>query len=586
MAMSGNPIATPAGTPPKPPGESRRLRVLYTGSDERIVSLLEKIQFVAVARAAPSPDGRCPVLGPDRALLYDAVIVDHQPDDAHPVLVVESIKAQASRLPVLLLSQPDLQAVELAALDLGVETVSRSGAYQRRLVGALTRLHGQFALFAQQRALADREARLRRIVETLPQGIAVISESFSILAVNGVALELFGASTPIDVVGRNLTALVVPERRDDVVRALSEIVRGEQTTVRCDLVDARQNRRAVELSGVALGRDATGRHGLALVFREPSAALPDTADLDALAAELAASERRRAELETERETAARSSAATVHDLQAKLTAALMGRRDAESALARCRDAESALGHILTQERAAWEEIRTTQANALGHLQDELGRVRRLGEAGSLVTEVAPELDSLLRQLATTAADVQRSLASDDPRRAHAETLVSDVTEAAAIVRWLTVFCQRQARPLISADLNDAIRERETTLRQLAGPDIELELELGGTGSVAQHDGDLDRLLTALVVAARDVLPIGGALTMRTGLVEDVRANGGGADGQPAAHAVLEVAARGLRTATAHVPAPVDGLVRALGGSIGVEKQTARSTVIRVHLPLA
>src|SRR5690606_25479985 len=141
----------------------------------------------------------------------DAVIIDEQPGDAHPLQVLKSVKAQASDLPVIVLTSAGAAAIATAALELGADdTVLKTGIFRRRLIATLRRVHQRLDLTAQQIDTKTREERLRPIVENVATGIMVVAARGQVLAMNAAALHLFGATKPRDVVGRDFRQLVGP----------------------------------------------------------------------------------------------------------------------------------------------------------------------------------------------------------------------------------------------------------------------------------------------------------------------------------------------------------------------------------------
>jgi hypothetical protein len=69
------------------------LRVLYAGKDPLVWNLLTRCRSSRAEKATVSPDGVCPVRLPgaaDGGLKADAVVIDEQPGEAHPLQVVKS----------------------------------------------------------------------------------------------------------------------------------------------------------------------------------------------------------------------------------------------------------------------------------------------------------------------------------------------------------------------------------------------------------------------------------------------------------------------------------------------------------------
>jgi PAS domain S-box-containing protein len=250
-----------------------RLRVLYAGSDPAVWRLLEQMPFVRAERATCALDGGCAVrvpASPEGSLRCDVVVIDERPDEAHPLQVVKSVKAQASDLPVVVLSPPGAGDLSTAAFNLGADdAVVKSGACGYRLVATLRRVHQRMELAAQNYTLRDRESRLRQIVETMPDGVAVISADGTVLAMNAAALALVGAARPREIVGRDLCMLAAAHQRAEVRGVLEQIAAGQPASVTFDLdgVDQRQHR--LELRGVPLERDSRGGRGVIAALRVP-----------------------------------------------------------------------------------------------------------------------------------------------------------------------------------------------------------------------------------------------------------------------------------------------------------------------------
>lgn len=262
--------------------------MLYAGSDPAVWRLLEQMPFVRAERATCALDGGCAVrvpASPEGSLRCDVVVIDERPDEAHPLQVVKSVKAQASDLPVVVLSPPGAGDLSTAAFNLGADdAVVKSGACGYRLVATLRRVHQRMELAAQNSTLRDREWRLRQIVETMPDGVAVISADGTVLAMNAAALALVGAARPREIVGRDLCMLAAPDQRAEVRGAIERITAGKPASVTFDLEGVDQRSRRLELRGVPLERDARGGHGVIAALRATATdPAPDTtSDLEAI----------------------------------------------------------------------------------------------------------------------------------------------------------------------------------------------------------------------------------------------------------------------------------------------------------------
>ena len=256
-----------------------RLRVLYAGSDPAVWRLLEQMPFVRPERATCAPDGGCAVrvpASPEGSLRCDVVVIDERPDEAHPLQVVKSVKAQASDLPVIVLSPPGAGDLSTAAFNLGADdAVVKAGACGYRLVATLRRVYQRLELASQNAILKDRESRLRRIVETMPDGLLELAADGTVVAINAAALSLLGASRPREVVGRDLCMLAVADQRADVRRVIERIVAGAPDAVEFKLEGLDQAWHQVQLRGVPLERDTRGTRGLIAVLERSASHTPD-----------------------------------------------------------------------------------------------------------------------------------------------------------------------------------------------------------------------------------------------------------------------------------------------------------------------
>jgi PAS domain S-box-containing protein len=408
------------------PSDDRRLRVLYAGSDAVVWDLLEQLPFVRAEHAVCTVDGTCTVRSPgaaDGSLRCDVVLIDEKPGEAHPLQVIKSVKAQASDLPVIVLSPTGTNDFSTAAFDLGADdAVQKTSAYRRRLVATLRRVHLRLELTAQHTSLRDREQRLRQIVETMPEGLTVISGDGTVLAMNAAGLMLVGATRPREVVGRDFNQLVVPDARSDVRQVLELITAGEPRSTTFDIEGIDGGVRRLELRGVRLERDARGGRGVIATIRPVGAG----ADEGLSGADAAGA--------LEREQA----------LESALSQAETRLRDLEKALREADQHRFQLDATLATERSRWDQERTAlevqsqeamriaaaQADAAGTVEAahaELDRMRAQQEEERRQWEAArASLQSHLQEqtesLSRAKADLESALArtEDEHARQRAE----------------------------------------------------------------------------------------------------------------------------------------------------------------------
>jgi CheY-like chemotaxis protein len=108
------------------------------------------------------------------------------------------------------------------------------------------------------------------------------------------------------------------------------------------------------------------------------------------------------------------------------------------------------------------------------------------------------------------------LLSDSPASRSIEQIGKAADRAATLTRQLLAFSRRQVLRPVVLDLDQVVSNMIPMLRSLLGENIELQLRLGAAPTlVAADEGQLGQVITNLVVNARDAMPNGGQVTIRT-----------------------------------------------------------------------
>ena len=101
-------------------------------------------------------------------------------------------------------------------------------------------------------ALRESEERFRAIVETTPECVKLISADGTLLHMNRPGLEMVGAHSADEVVGKNVYDLIAPEDRDGFKAFNERICRGEQGSLQFDIVGLEGKRRHMETHAAPL----------------------------------------------------------------------------------------------------------------------------------------------------------------------------------------------------------------------------------------------------------------------------------------------------------------------------------------------
>jgi two-component system cell cycle sensor histidine kinase/response regulator CckA len=159
-----------------------------------------------------------------------------------------------------------------------------------------------------------------------------------------------------------------------------------------------------------------------------------------------------------------------------------------------------LGDI-TEQRRAEEQLRASQ---------------RLEAVGRLAGGIAHDFNNLLVVINGYAELAMHRLTADDPLHHDLSEIFQAGTRAATLTQKLLAFSRRQLLQPALVNLNDVVNGTASMLRRVIGEDIEFELELDGSlPPVCIDAAQLEHALLNLVVNARDAMPDGGRIRVRT-----------------------------------------------------------------------
>jgi PAS domain S-box-containing protein len=103
-----------------------------------------------------------------------------------------------------------------------------------------------------EKALRESEERFRAIVETTPECVKLLSADGTLLHMNKPGLEMVGARSADEVVGKNVYDLIAPEDRDRFKAFNESVCRGEQGSLQFDIVGLEGKRRHMETHAAPL----------------------------------------------------------------------------------------------------------------------------------------------------------------------------------------------------------------------------------------------------------------------------------------------------------------------------------------------
>jgi two-component system cell cycle sensor histidine kinase/response regulator CckA len=154
------------------------------------------------------------------------------------------------------------------------------------------------------------------------------------------------------------------------------------------------------------------------------------------------------------------------------------------------------------------------------LEAEVQRTQKMDTVGMLAGGVAHDFNNVLTGIQSAAALARLDLAVDHPAQSDLAEIERQCQRAGALVRQLLAFARRQPLAQRTLSLNQVVLDVESLLRRVIGEPVKLVTELSeDLWTVSGDAAQLEQVLMNLCVNARDAMPEGGMLTLRTRNVE-------------------------------------------------------------------
>jgi PAS domain S-box-containing protein len=153
------------------------------------------------------------------------------------------------------------------------------------------------------------------------------------------------------------------------------------------------------------------------------------------------------------------------------------------------------------------------------LEEQLRQAQKMEAVGRLAGGIAHDFNNLLGVILGY-SDLLLRKDSDSPAAAKVEQIRKAGERAAGLTRQLLAFSRKQLLDLRVVDLNAILADTASILRRLIGEDVALEIHPAPElGRVRADLSQMEQVLMNLAVNARDAMPMGGRLTLRTANVD-------------------------------------------------------------------
>jgi len=488
-----------------------------------------------------------------------------------------------------------------------------------------------------EEALKQSEERYRKMVEWSPLGIVIYSEG-RFEYINPAALRMGGAKSAEELIGKPVLDYIHPDYRDFAVKRLKQMMETGETTMPAEVKLARRDGSYYDADIVSSPLVYEGKSAVQSILRDISESKQAQAQLrkviyaveQSSSAVVIADERGTVEYANRRFTDI--TGFSQDEVIGEGIPSLFCRSDPDTWEHSCKDAILS-GRKWSREcknarkdgTAYWAHlnlspVRNDEGKVTNFIltfddvterrgmEEKLHASQRLEALGTLAGGVAHDFNNLLTVINGYSEMILDELPEGDPIRRDLDEIRKAGHKAALLTGQLLAFSRKQVVMPRLLDLNDLIRETDKMLRRLIREDIELVLEMDPRlGRVRMDPGQMTQVIINLVVNARDAMPQGGRLAIRTKCFiltqESVRWDGRLPAGE---YGLLEIADTGCgmdEETVKHIFEPfyttkeagkgtglglstVYGIIGQNGGYIEMMSEVGKGTTARVYLPIA
>ena len=241
-----------------------------------------------------------------------------------------------------------------------------------------------------------------------------------------------------------------------------------------------------------------------------------------------------------------------------------------------------------------------------HLEEMFRQAQKMEAVGQLAGGVAHDFNNLLGVILGYTGLVLERMGTTDSQRKDIGEIQKACVRASLLTRQLLAFSRKQVLQPKVLDLNAVVAGAEKLLQRLIGEDVELLVVMNPKLCRVKADpGQIEQIIMNLAVNARDAMPVGGKLTIKTSNIElDDKYASQHPSTLPGLHAMLAVTDTGCgmdAKTKAHMFEPffttktsekgtglglatVYGIVKQSGGSVWVYSEPGLGTTFKIYLP--
>ena len=153
-------------------------------------------------------------------------------------------------------------------------------------------------------------------------------------------------------------------------------------------------------------------------------------------------------------------------------------------------------------------------------ETELLHARKMEAVGRLASGLAHDFANLLTLISGYSEILLGRLAAGDPSRPELDEIRKAANRGAGLTSQLLAYSRRHAVEPQVLDLNTLVADMQSMLRRMIGEHIDLGTQLTpDLGFVKADAGQIEQVIMNLAINARDAMPGGGKISIRTANVD-------------------------------------------------------------------
>ncbi len=256
-------------------------------------------------------------------------------------------------------------------------------------------------------------------------------------------------------------------------------------------------------------------------------------------------------------------------------------------------------HDVTERLAAERAIRERE--------EQLRHAQKMESIGRLAGGIAHDFNNLLTVIMGYSKLIIEDVGTNSVVKSNIEGIQQAALKSVTLTRQLLTFSRYQVMEMKTVNLNRLVAELEKMLRRLISEETSISFSLDAPHADIYVDhGQIEQVLVNLVVNARDAMPDGGTLTIRTGttLVDKELPSRMGII-KPGSYVTLTVRDSGVGMTSDILPKIFDpffttkesgrgtglglsmvyGIIQQSSGHIVVDSTPGKGTVFQIYFPL-